>query len=222
MDLFHIDWMGLLHIIAIDIVLSGDNALIIAMATKNLSKKYQNRAILMGVAGAILLRILFASGITFLLGYPFIYFIGGLLLIWIGYKIILKEDENQKIASSPSIYGAVGTIILADVVMSLDNVVAIAGAAKGHLPLLALGVLISIPLMIFGAKFIVWLMQRFTYLIYIGSAILVYTGVDMIVHEPFIYHFFQLETGIVTILLSAILTLGVIISGYSTNKRLES
>ena len=216
-----IDWISLLQIISIDIVLSGDNALVIAMATKNLHKKNQNKAILIGVAGAIILRIIFATGIIYLLKFPLIYLIGGILLIWIGYKILIKEEEAQEITSHQSLYKAVMTIILADVIMSLDNVVAIAGASKGSVTLLALGVIVSIPLMIFGAKFIVHLLKRYPYLMYIGSAILVYTGVDMLVHEPFVYQFFQLESGLITILLSVIVTIGVIISGYITNKQTE-
>ncbi|WP_231735287.1 TerC family protein [Gracilibacillus massiliensis] len=214
-----IDWMSLLQIITIDIILSGDNALIIAMATKNLDKKLQNKAILIGVAGAIILRIVFASGIIFLLKFPFIYLVGGILLIWIGYKILIKDDEAQNITSHQSLYQAVFTIIMADIVMSLDNVVAIAGASKGNVTLLAIGVMISIPLMIFGAKFIVHLLKRYPYLMYVGSAILVYTGVDMIVHEPIVHQFFLLESGWITIIMSIIITLGVIVSGYISNKQ---
>ncbi|QGH37008.1 YjbE family putative metal transport protein [Gracilibacillus salitolerans] len=216
-----IDWISLLQIILIDIVLSGDNALVIAMATKNLHKKNQNKAILIGVAGAIILRIIFATGIIYLLKFPLIYLIGGILLIWIGYKILIKEEEAQEITSHHSLYKAVMTIIIADVIMSLDNVVAIAGASKGSVTLLTVGVMVSIPLMIFGAKFIVHLLKRYPYLIYIGSAILVYTGVDMMVHEPIVYHLLKLESGLITILLSVIVTIGVIVSGYITNKQAE-
>ncbi|GAE91280.1 integral membrane protein [Gracilibacillus boraciitolerans JCM 21714] len=215
------DLISLLQIISIDIVLSGDNALVIAMATKSLDKRLQTKAILIGVAGAIILRILFASGIIFLLKFPLIYLIGGILLIWISYKILIKEEETEKIASHQSLLKAILTIIMADVIMSLDNVVAIAGASKGSVSLLAIGVMVSIPLMIFGAKFIVHLLQRYGYLMYLGSAILVYTGVDMLVHEPFIYRFFQLQTGMLTVLISIIITLAVIISGYISNKQIE-
>ncbi|MGP4042291.1 TerC family protein [Gracilibacillus sp. D59] len=215
------DWISLLQVISIDIVLSGDNALVIAMATKNLHKKNQNKAILIGVAGAIILRVIFATGIIYLLKFPLIYLIGGILLIWIGYKILIKEEEAQEITSHQTVYKAVMTIIIADVIMSLDNVVAIAGASKGSVSLLTLGVMVSIPLMIFGAKFIVLLLKRYPYFMYIGSAILVYTGVDMIVHEPIIYQFFQLESGWITVLLSLILTIGVIVSGYITNEQAE-
>ncbi|WP_245902302.1 MULTISPECIES: TerC family protein [Gracilibacillus] len=213
-----IDWVRLLQVISIDIVLSGDNALIIAMATKNLEKRYQNRAIFIGVAGAIVLRILFASGIIYLLRFPFIYLIGGLLLIWIGYKILIKKEENPDISSHHSLYRAILTIISADLVMSLDNVVAIAGASAGNIPLLAIGVIISIPLMVFGAKFIVILLKKFPSLMYVGSAILVYTGADMIVHEEFIIQLFQIHHAVIPLLFSCILTLAVILTGYITNR----
>ncbi|ENH97409.1 integral membrane protein TerC [Gracilibacillus halophilus YIM-C55.5] len=216
-----VEWMMLLQLIAIDIVLSGDNALIIAMATKNLDKQYQNRAILFGVAGAIVLRIVFASGIVFLLKIPLIYLVGGMLLIWIGYKITVKKEETHHVSSHSSLYRAIWTIIAADAIMSLDNVVAIAGAARGNIPLLAIGVLISIPIMIYGAKFIVVLFERYPMLIYVGSAILVYTGADMIIHDSVMFHLLQLREGIIPILLSCIVTIGVLLSSYVTNQRLN-
>ncbi|WP_240468644.1 TerC family protein [Gracilibacillus sp. YIM 98692] len=219
-QLTDISMVSLLHVISIDIVLSGDNALVIAMATKNLDKKLQNKAILIGVAGAIILRVLFASGIIFLLKLPFIYAIGGLLLIWIGYKItIKKEEEQQQVTSHSSLHRAVLTIILADVIMSLDNVVAIAGASKGSITLLTIGVLISIPLMIYGAKFIVILLKKFPLLVYGGSAILVYTGADMLIHDSFVFHLFRLNDGFITVLLNLIITFAVVFSGYITNQQ---
>lgn len=216
------DWISLLQIIAIDIVLSGDNALIIAMATKDLPKNHQNKAILFGVFGAIVLRIIFATGIVYLLKFPFIYLIGGIVLVMIGYKLVKKEEEEtHHVTSQKTVLKAVITILLADIVMSLDNVMAVAGAAKGNLFLLVIGVTISIPIMIFGAKIIVHLFDRYSFLIYIGSAILVYTGVDMVMQEPFINELFQLQTGLITILLSLIITAGFGLSGYISNRKLE-
>ncbi|MFC4404275.1 TerC family protein [Gracilibacillus xinjiangensis] len=219
MSAIDIDWIRLLQIISIDIVLSGDNALVIALATKNLPKKTQNKAILIGVGGAIALRIIFATGIVYLLKFPFIYLIGGLLLIWISYKLLVSNEEQQHIASHDSLTKAITTIITADVIMSLDNVVAIAGASDGSIALLSIGVLISIPLMIFGAKFIVVLLNKYSYLMYIGSGILVYTGADMIIHEPFILHTFHINHHLITIILSIILTVGVILSGYISKQQ---
>jgi YjbE family integral membrane protein len=220
MFLNDMDWVRLLQIISIDIVLSGDNALIIALATKNLAKKHQNKAILIGVGGAILLRIIFATGVIYLLHFPMIYFIGGLLLIWISYKLLLNDVENQHITSHSSIYKAVFTIIMADVIMSLDNVVAIAGASEGDIGLLTFGVIISIPLMIFGSKFIVMILNKYPIFIYIGAAILVYTGTDMLIHEPFIMNTFQIQHHYLVIILSIIITIGVIVSGYITKRQI--
>ncbi|SER15346.1 integral membrane protein, YjbE family [Gracilibacillus ureilyticus] len=219
MSALDLDWFRLLQIISIDIVLSGDNALIIALATKNLPKKFQNKAILIGVGGAIALRIIFASGIVYLLKFPFIYLIGGILLVWISYKLLINNEEQQHIASHDSVYRAVLTIITADVVMSLDNVVAIAGASEGNISLLAIGVLISIPLMIYGAKFIVVLLNKYSFLMYIGAGILVFTGADMIIHEPFVLQTFKINHHLLTIVLSIILTIGVIWSGYLSKQQ---
>ncbi|MDX8046051.1 TerC family protein [Gracilibacillus sp. S3-1-1] len=217
--MLNIDWLSLMQIISIDIVLSADNALIIAMATKKLSKVDQNKAILIGVLGAIILRIIFATGVVYLLHFPLIYMVGGLLLIWIGYKLLLKDEETQAITSHVSLRKVVMTIISADLIMSLDNVVALVGASEGNLALLTFGVVISIPLILFGAKFIAMLIAKYPILLYLGCGVLVYTGVKMIVHEPFVFQFFRLNEGFITIILSVITTIGVIVSGYMTNKQ---
>ena len=218
-----LDWMSLLQIIMIDIVLSGDNALVIAMATKNLSKHHQHRAILFGVGGAVLLRVLFASGVVFLLKLPFIFLIGGILLIFIGYKLLKREEETlEDIPAHSSLLKAVTTIITADIIMSLDNVVAIAGAAKGNLPLLIIGVAISIPIMIFGAKFIVILLDKFPILLYFGAGILVYTGVEMIVKERWLMEIFVLEGKWIIFTISLIITAGIIANGWLQNQRLAN
>src|SRR5690606_34581442 len=147
--------IALLKIIAIDIVLSGDNAIVIAMATRNLKKELQNKAIIWGTAGAVILRILFAIIIVWFLQIPFVHFIGGLLLLWIAYTVLVGGNDESHVTSHNGFMKSVGTIIMADAVMSLDNVVAVAGAANGHVVMIAIGVAISIPIMIFGSKFIV-------------------------------------------------------------------
>lgn len=218
-----LDWISLLQIILIDIVLSGDNALVIALATKNLPKQYQNRAILFGVAGAVVLRVLFASGVVFLLKLPMIYFLGGILLIFIGYKLIKKEKESvDGIPSHSSLFKAITTIVTADVIMSLDNVVAIAGAAKGNLSLLIFGVAISIPIMIFGAKFIVILLNKYAFLLYAGAGILVYTGVEMMVKEKWLMDLLELEGKGIVIIVSIIITAGIIVNGWIQNQKVAN
>ncbi len=186
--------LALLKIIAIDIILSGDNAIVIAMATRKLSKEQQNKAIMWGIVGAVILRILFAMMIVQLLQIAFVHIIGGLLLLWIAYKVLVgNENEGNTISAQNSLGKAIGTIVLADAVMSLDNVVAIAGAADGHLLVLALGVAISIPVMIFGSKIIVKIMDgskiivkimdRYTWISYVGSAILVWVAGEMLLKD---------------------------------------
>lgn len=218
-----LDWISLLQIILIDIILSGDNALVIALATKNLPKQHQHRAILFGVAGAVVLRVAFASGVVFLLKLPMIYFIGGILLIFIGYKLIQKEEESlDGIQSHSTLFKAITTIITADVIMSLDNVVAIAGAAKGDISLLIFGVAISIPIMIFGAKFIVVLLNKYPILLYAGAGILVYTGVEMMVKEKWLMDLLQLDGKWIVITVSIIITAGIIANGWIQNQRVSN
>lgn len=212
----------LLKIIAIDIVLSGDNAVVIAMATRNLPKQQQNKAIFIGTAGAVILRILFATIIVYLLKIPYVNVIGGALLLLIAYKVLAEEEEEAHVKASTGLIAAVGTIIMADAVMSLDNVVAVAGAADGHLGLIALGVAVSIPIMIFGSKFIVKAMHKYAWIAYIGAGILAWTAGEMIMKDKGFTEFLHIEHGPVTYLISAILTILVLFLGYAHNKKVEA
>jgi len=210
-----------LKIIAIDIILSGDNAVVIAMATRKLPKKKRNVATLWGAAGAVVLRVLFASVIVVLLRIPFVHFFGGLLLLWISYKVLVNHDDNKDVKAKGSTLQAIWTIIMADAVMSLDNVVAIAGASGGHIFLIFLGVLVSIPIMIFGSKLIVRLMERFSIVPYIGSAILAWTACDMITGDERIVDLFNIEQGVFTYGFAIVVTAVVLLLGYLSNKKLE-
>lgn len=212
--------IAVLKIIAIDIILSGDNAVVIAMATRRLPADKRNIAIGWGTAGAVILRILFASIIALLLGIPYVHFVGGLLLLWISYKVLVNHDEeNKDVKAKDTTLQAIGTIIMADAVMSLDNVVAIAGASGGHVLLIAMGVLVSIPIMIFGSKLIVRLMERFAIVPYIGSAILAWTASDMITGDERIAAMFHIEEGPFTYAFAVIITAIVLILGYFSNKK---
>ncbi|MEN1969248.1 TerC family protein [Lentibacillus sp. N15] len=214
--------MILLKIIAIDIILSGDNAIVIAMATRRLPKDKQNKAIIMGTVGAVILRILFAVLIVYLLQVPLVHFIGGLLLLWIAYNVIADDDEKTNVASANSMSKAVLTIIVADAIMSLDNVVAIAGAARGHLGLLALGVAVSIPIMIFGSKVIVRVMERFKWVAYVGTAILAWTAGEMITEDELVVDVLQLERGPYMYAIILILMAAVLLSGFIHNRNKKS
>ncbi|CAM4259629.1 TerC family protein [Lederbergia lenta] len=213
---------ALLKIIAIDIILSGDNAIVIAMATRNLPKEHQNKAILWGTTGAVCLRILFAIIIVWLLKIPFVDIVGGALLLFIAYKVLVGGEEDAHISAHNGLMKAIGTIILADVVMSLDNVVAVAGAANGHISMIAIGVAISIPIMIFGSKFIVKVMDKYNWISYVGSGILAWTAGEMILRDKRLVDFFGVTSGIVTYLIVIVITILVLGAGYLTNKKAAS
>lgn len=211
--------IAVLKIIAIDIILSGDNAVVIAMATRRLPVDKRNIAIGWGTIGAVILRIVFASIIALLLGIPYVHFVGGLLLLWISYKVLVNHEDSKDVKAKDTTLQAIGTIIMADAVMSLDNVVAIAGASGGHIVLIAMGVLVSIPIMIFGSKLIVRLMERFAIVPYIGSAILAWTASDMITGDERIAAMFHIEKGPFTYAFAVIVTAIVLILGYISNKK---
>lgn len=213
--------VALLKIIAIDIILSGDNAVVIAMATRNLPKEQQNKAIFWGTGGAVVLRILFASVIVILLKIPFVNIIGGFLLLWIAYKVLVSDEQAAHVQSQSSLFKAVRTIILADAVMSLDNVVAVAGAAHGHIGMVALGVLISIPIMIFGSKAIVKIMNKFQWIAYIGSGILAWTAGEMIFKDRHIDKWLHIESALIEYSIIGVITLIVLALGYAKNKHDE-
>src|SRR5690625_5856868 len=168
-------FMALLKIIAIDIVLSGDNAIVIAMATKRLPKYQQNKAIISWTSVAVLLRVILAMFVVYLLQIPFVQLFGGALLLFIAYNVLVEKKTEKPIVSSNGLSKAVWTIIIADAVMSLDNVVAIAGAANGYVVMIAIGVAISISIMIFGCKLIVRIMDTYLWIAYVVPGILEWT-----------------------------------------------
>jgi len=181
----------LLSIFAVNILLSGDNALVIALASRELPPKHQKMAILLGSGGAVVLRIILTLIAVFLLQIPFLKLIGGLLLFWIAVKLIVDdEDNNDAVEAKDNLWGAVQTIIMADLVMSLDNVVAIAGVANGNMILIIVGLVISIPIVIWGSKLIGLLMKRWPITIIIGAGILGWTAGEMAIAdkkiEPFL------------------------------------
>ena len=165
-------WAALWKIIIANIILSGDNAVVIAMACHNLSDKYRKPAIFFGSAGALVLRIIFCAVIGLLLGVPYLKLVGGALLLWIGVKLVMEEDDAADIKAHDNIWAAVWTIIVADAVMSLDNAIAIAAAAKGDFTLIVIGLVISIPIIIVGATLISKVLDRFPWLGLVGAGLL--------------------------------------------------
>ncbi|TAM38423.1 MAG: TerC family protein [Burkholderiaceae bacterium] len=166
-------WIGLIEIIWINIILSGDNAVVIALAARSLPPAQQNKAIVFGSGAAVVLRIVLTVVAAELLALPYLQIVGGCLLLWIGVQLLGDEEEGDGGARSfDSLLAAVRTILIADLVMSLDNVIAVAAAAQGNMVLLILGLAISIPLVVFGASMMVKLMARFPFIITAGAALI--------------------------------------------------
>ncbi len=177
-------WIPLLNIILINIVLSGDNAVVIALAARSLPPHQQKMAVAWGAGAAIALRIVLTLFAVALLTLPYLKLIGAALLIWIGIQLLSADDGDENIESSDNLMTAIKTILIADLVMSLDNVIGVAAAAKGSVPLLIIGLAISIPLVIFGATMMLKLMERFPVIITIGAALIGFVAGEMAVTDP--------------------------------------
>lgn len=181
-------WM-VIQVILLDLALGGDNAVIIGMAAKNLSPQLQKKAILLGTFGAILMRFLLAFIVMWLLQIPYLKTLGALILMYIGMKLIggsEGEGEHLKVASKDSLIGAVETIIVADAVMSLDNVLGVVGATNGHFGLLMIGMLISVPIIVFGSTIVIKIMDCFSWVIYVGGLILGWAAGGMLIGDTYL------------------------------------
>lgn len=202
MDLASPDfWIAVGQIIAIDILLGGDNAVVIALASRRLPVQQRAQAIFWGMFGAVGLRMVLIFFALELLRFPYLKIVGGLLLLWIGIKLLLPADEDggHEIDASMHLMGAIKTIVLADAVMSLDNVIGIAGAAKGHLGLVIFGLVVSVPIIVWGSRFVLTLMDRFPVVILGGAALLGWIAGDMIAHDVVLAdHYKALAPGIYT------------------------
>jgi len=179
-------WMDVFKIIVIDLLLSGDNAVVIALACRNLPVSQRKMGILYGVTGAIGLRVVLTFFAVNVLALPYLKLVGGLLLLWIGVKLILPDEDAHGeigIKAERNLWGAVKTIIIADLVMSLDNVIGVAGAAHGNAMLLVFGLLVSIPLIAWSSQLVLKLIDRFPVIIYAGGALLGYVAGEMFVSE---------------------------------------
>jgi YjbE family integral membrane protein len=178
-------WIAIGQIIIIDILLGGDNAVVIALASRRLPQAQRRQAIFWGMFGAVALRVVLIFFALQLLRIPFLKLGGGLLLFWIGVKLLLpqKEGTGHDIDASTNLIGAIKTIIVADAVMSLDNVIAIAAAAKDHVGLVVFGLVVSVPIIVWGSRFVLTLMDRFPSVIVGGAALLGWIAGDMIAHD---------------------------------------
>ena len=212
---------ALLAIVAIDLVLAGDNAIVIALASRSLPPHLQKQAIVWGAVGAIVVRSAMTLVVVWLLTIPGLLFIGGALLIWIAYRLLLPEDgegEGSTVKAAVSIRGAIQTIVVADMVMGLDNVLAVAGAAQGSYLLVVLGLLISVPIVVWGSTLMLRWVERYPVIVYFGAAVLAWTGAKMMTSEPFLKDVFA-ANGAATALAYFAAIGGVLWAGFVKNHR---
>ena len=185
-------WSALLAIVLIDLVLAGDNAIVIALAARGLPAHLQKKAIVWGTLGAIVVRSLMTLGVVWLLKIPGLMLLGGLGLLWIAWRLLANERvDDAHGAGASTFWGAMRTIVVADALMGIDNVLGVAGAAHGALDLVVLGLLISVPIVVFGSSLVLRLVERFPVIIRLGAAVLAFTAARMIVGEPLLDEVFD-------------------------------
>lgn len=188
------EWFSaLLSIVLIDLILAGDNAIVIALAARGLPSHLQKRAIVWGTVGAIIVRSMMTMVVVWLLRIPGLMLAGGLGLVWIAYKLLVPggEDAHGAVGGTTTFFGAMRTIIIADALMGVDNVLGVAGAAHGAFDLVVIGLLISVPIVVWGSSLVLKLVDRFPLISYLGAGVLAFTAARMIVHEPLLHTVFD-------------------------------
>lgn len=215
-------WIALFQIMMINILLSGDNAVVIALACRSLPPAQQKKAFLFGSLGVVVLMVALTAFAAYLLTLPYLELIGSLLLLWIGVKLLLPGDETAEIKDNSNMLDAVKTIIVADIVMSFDNVLGMAGAAKGHMWMLVIGLLITIPLILFCSALIMRLMGRFPILITLGGGLLGYVAGEMAVADPSIKGWIDINAGVLEMLVPILGATSVIIVGKRLARKAEA
>lgn len=218
MDILSVEFLsGLLSIIIIDLILAGDNALLIGLATKNLPKNQQKKAIIWGTFGAIFIRIVLTLFAVKLLQIDGLLLVGGVLLVYISYKLLLSDNELEVKSPKKSFLGAIWTILVADLLMGVDNVIAVAGAAHGSYLLVVIGLLISIPIVVWGSTLVIKIIEKFPFIIMIGAGVLAWTASKMIVKDTYMSLIFHNQE---TVYIFEILVVVVVISlGSLVNRR---
>ena len=212
-------WSALMAIVLIDLVLAGDNAIVIALAARQLPPHLQKRAIMWGTVGAIAVRSVMTLGVVWLLKIPGLMLVGGMGLVWIAYKLLADTGEQEH--SGPmaqTFWGAMKTIVVADALMGIDNVLGVAGAAHGSMDLVVLGLLISVPIVVFGSTVVLKLVERFPVIIQLGSAVLAFTAAKMIVNEPLLDAVFD-DSAVARIATYTLAVAGVLLLGWWTTRR---
>jgi len=217
MELFSTAWLSaLLAIVLIDLVLAGDNAIVIALAARRLPAHLQTRAIVWGSVGAIVVRSVMTLGVVWLLKIPGLMLVGGLGLVWIAYKLLVPDEGGTEHgAGATTFWGAMKTIVIADALMGVDNVLGVAGAAKGSMELVVIGLLISVPIVVWGSTLVLKLVERFPVIIYVGAGVLAYTAAHMIVAEPLLKGVFDADVAN-RIIVHVVLVAGVLAAGWWT------
>lgn len=221
MELFSAEFVSaLVAIIIIDLVLAGDNAIVIALAARGLPSHLRRRAILWGTLGAIAVRSAMTLIVVWLLKVPGLLALGGTLLVWIAYKLIIDNEgeEAHKLKPGASFWAAMNTIIVADALMGLDNVLAVAGAAQGSFTLVVVGLLISIPIVIWGSQLILKIVERYPAIVYVGAGVLAWTAVKMVTSEPLLQAFVAANPLLVYFAYAAVVG-GVLLTGFLVNHR---
>ena len=223
MDFFSLEFLyALAAIVVIDLVLAGDNAIVIALAARNVPQHLQRKAVMWGAAGAVIVRSAMTILVVWLLNIPGLLFAGGAMLVWIAYKLLLPEAEanggDPKINGANTFMGAIKTIVVADMVMGLDNVLAVAGAAHGSFVLVVLGLLISVPIVIWGSTVLLRFIERFPAFVYLGSGVLALTAVKMMLAEPLVRDALA-DYSVVVPVLYAVTVCGVLWAGFVKNHR---
>ncbi|MDB5902923.1 MAG: Integral rane protein TerC [Betaproteobacteria bacterium] len=221
MELLSTDFLSaLLAIVVIDLVLAGDNAIVIALAARGLPPHLRKSAIVWGTVGAIVVRTAMTLVVVWLLKIPGLLAIGGALLVWIAFKLVVDNDnaDAHKLGGSMTFWGAMKTIVVADALMGLDNVLAVAGAAGGSFTLVVLGLLISIPIVIWGSQLILKYVERFPSIVYVGAGVLAWTAVKMVASEPLLQDFLA-QYPAVAWAAYAIVIGGVVVGGFLVNHK---
>ncbi|WP_046178295.1 TerC family protein [Domibacillus tundrae] len=209
---------ALFAIIMIDLVLAGDNAILIGLAARKLPKEQQKKVIFWGAVGAIIIRMIATLLVVYLLELPGLRLVGGILLIWIAYKLLIEEEEHE-VTAADSLWGAIKTIIIADALMGLDNVLAVAGASHGNFLLVMIGLLVSIPIVMWGSTIILKMIERYPIIITIGAGILGWTASKMIVGEPFMHDYFT--NPFVKYGFELVVVAGILLAGTLKQRRIE-
>jgi YjbE family integral membrane protein len=224
MELFSSAWFSaLLAIVLIDLVLAGDNAIVIALAARRLPPLLQRRAIVWGTVGAVVVRSAMTLAVVWLLRIPGLMLLGGLGLVWIAYKLLAPQESEagEHHPAATTFWGAMKTIVVADALMGVDNVLGVAGAAHGSFDLVVIGLLISVPIVVWGSTLVLKLVERFPLIIYLGAGVLAYTAARMIVSEPLLDPVFDPHAA-ARFAIYALLVAGVLAAGRWAARRAEA